>query len=247
MKKVSLETVVINLYNLFMEKTNDNQLKILSHLLFNPKSRFRDLNVDKLSTDTFSYHVNVLLDLKLIEKSGYFYSLTNEGKMTASKIDTDQNKFEKQPKVSVIVIPHKIIDGVEKFVIHQRTKEPYFGYWGFISGKIKWGDTIAESAEREMQEEIGISGKHRFCYEIHEMVYEKGTNKMLEDKFFQVVEAYDIKGEIIEKTKEGANKWVTAEEFLAITPKYHNEDDIMNWYLSKDFSFKEEKYYIEKF
>lgn len=183
-----------------MQKTNPTQIKILTHLLFNPKARFKDINVDNLSTDTFSYHVNVLLDLGLIKKDGVHYYLTKEGKITASKLDVEKNKFEKQPKVSVIVIPHKKVDGQEKFIIHQRRKEPYYGYWGFITGKVKWGETLAEASERELKEETGISGKHRFCFEIHEMVYEKD-----------------------------------------------NEEDFMNWYLEKDFSFKEERYFIETF
>ncbi len=230
-----------------MQKTNEHQLKILTYLLFNPKARFKELNTESLSTDTFSYHINVLIKEGLIKKDGTRYLLTEEGKITASKLDTDNHQFEKQPKVSVIVIPRKKVNGIEKFVIHQRTKEPYFGYWGCITGKVRWGETLAETAERELQEEIGLTGKHRFCFEIHEMVYQKGTNTLLEDKFFHVMEAYALKGTIKEKTKEGINKWATKEEFLAITPKYHNENDILGWYLKRDFSFKEEKYYIDKF
>ena len=230
-----------------MQKTNETQVKILTHLLFNPNSRFKEINVDKQGTDAFSYHVNVLIGLGLIRKEGQFYTLTKEGKITASKLDTDKHKFEKQPKVSVVVIPHKVIDGIQKFVIHQRKKEPYYDYLGFITGKVKWGETLEEASERELQEEIGISGKHRFCYGIHEMVYEKEVGKLLEDKFFHVMEATNLVGEIQEKTKEGINKWVTADEFLKIEPKYHNENDLMTWFLNKDFKFKEEKYYIEKF
>ncbi len=230
-----------------MQKTNEHQIRILSHLLFNPKSRFKDLNTEALSTDTFSYHVAVLTNAGLIQKEGNFYTLTHEGKATATKIDTDTHEFEKQPKISVIVIPRKKVAGKDHFVIHQRTKEPYFGYWGFITGKVRWGETLAETAARELAEEIGISGKHKFCFEIHEMVYQKSTNKLLEDKFFHVMEAYDLKGTVQEKTKEGINKLVTMDEFRQISPKYHNENDILDWYLSGDFSFKEEKYFVEGF
>jgi len=230
-----------------MQKTNETQLKILTHLLFNPRARFKEINVDSLGTDTFSYHVNVLTNLGLIRKEGIHYVLTKEGKITAAKLDTDKHKFEKQPKVSVVVIPHKVIDGVQKFVIHQRKKEPYFDYLGFITGKVRWGETLEEAADRELQEEVGISGNHGFCYGIHEMVYEKETGKLLEDKFFHVMEATSLVGDIKEKTKEGINKWVTAEEFLSIEPKYHNENDLIMWFLNKEHSFKEEKYYIDKF
>lgn len=230
-----------------VQKSNETQIKILTHLLFNPKSKFKELNTDSLSTDRFSYHIKSLINLGLIEKKETLYHLTNEGKITASKIDTDKHEFEKQPKVSVIVIAHKTIRGKRMFVIHQRTKEPYFGYWGFITGKVRWGETLAKTSERELNEEIGISGNHKFCYGIHEMVYEKSTNQLLEDKFFHIMEATNLRGKIQEKTKDGINKWVTAEEFLKITPKYHNENDLMNWYLNENFDFKEESYFIDSF
>lgn len=230
-----------------MQKSNEYQLRILTHLLFNPMARFKDLNTEKLSSDTFSYHVNVLQDLGLITKVDNYYMLTAEGKITAAKLDTEKKEFEKQPKVSVFVIAHKEIDGEQKFILHQRQKEPYFGYHGFMTGKVRWGETLAEASERELQEETGMSGDHKFCFQIHEQVYDKKTNKLLEDKFFQVMEAYNLKGALQENMKEGLNKWVTAKEFFSIEPKFHNEDDFMRWFLEKDFTFKEEKYFIDEF
>lgn len=230
-----------------MENLTPPQVKILSTLLFNPKARFKELNKEGLATDHFSYYVKLLVKDGLIQKEGYFYSLTSAGKMAAGKIDTATHTMEKQPKVSIILIPHKKIKGREMFLIQQRTKEPYFGYWGFMAGKVKFGETLEQTAARELKEEAGLTGKFKFCYEIHEMVYNKATGQQLEDKFFHVMEAYNLKGELCETTQEGRNKFVTTKEFLKIAPKYHNENDLFNWYLKNDFKFKEEKYYIEKF
>lgn len=226
-----------------MDNLNVIQIKILAQLLFNPKSRFKDLNADRLTTDNFSYHVRSLLTRGLITKSGNFYSLTTGGKMLAGKVDTATNTIEKQPKVSVILIPHN----KNQFLIQQRTKEPYFGYWGFIAGKIRYGETVCETAKRELLEEAGITGDARFCYEIHEMVYEENSHDQLEDKFFHIVEIANLSGNLIESTQDGKNKFVSVSEFKKITPKYHNEQELLDWFLNKDFKFKEEKYYIEKF
>jgi len=51
-----------------MDKINEIQAKILCSLLFNPKARFKDLNIDQLTTDNFSYHIKSLLNLELIKK-----------------------------------------------------------------------------------------------------------------------------------------------------------------------------------
>jgi 8-oxo-dGTP pyrophosphatase MutT (NUDIX family) len=230
-----------------MDNLNPIQLKILSTLLFNPKARFRDLNTDSMATDHFSYHLRSLVKEGFIKKEKLTYSLTSKGKMLAGKIDTSVHKMEKQPKVSVIIIPHKTIKNKEVFLIQQRTKEPYFGYKGFIAGKVKFGETLQETAKRELKEEAGIGGKFRFCYEIHEMTYDKATGEQLEDKFFHIVECYDLEGKINKKTPEGLNKFVTVEEFMKMKPIFHNEVDLLNWFLNKDFKFKEQKYLIESF
>jgi 8-oxo-dGTP pyrophosphatase MutT (NUDIX family) len=229
-----------------MENISAIQLKILSELLFNPKARFKSLNIDGLTSDHFSYHIKTLVEQGYIKKDGSSYSLTAKGKMLGGKIDTVNNTIEKQPKVSVFIIPVKKFGKVKKFLIQQRTKEPYYGYWGFPVGKIKFGNTIAEAANRELKEETGMYGKAKFCFEIHEMVYDKDTGNQLEDKFFQVVEVSYLEGELMD-TKEGHHTFLTEKEFRKISPKYHNEDDIMTLYLKKNRKFIEEKYYIEKF
>jgi 8-oxo-dGTP diphosphatase len=38
----------------------------------------------------------------------------------------------------------------------QRGKEPGLGKWAFPGGKVKWGETTAEAALRELQEESGL-------------------------------------------------------------------------------------------
>jgi 8-oxo-dGTP pyrophosphatase MutT (NUDIX family) len=230
-----------------MDNLNPIQIKILSKLLFNPKARFRDLNQGSMTTDNFSYHLRSLLKEGFVKKDGLTYSLTSKGKMLAGKIDTSIHKMEKQPKVSVILIPHKTVRGKEMFLIQERTKEPYFGYKGFISGKVKYGEILNETAKRELKEEAGIGGKFRFCYEIHEMVYDKLTGEQLEDKFFHILECYDLTGKISKKTLEGKNQFVTEAEFKKMKPIYHNEIDLLNWFLKKDFKFKEQKYIIECF
>jgi len=229
-----------------MDNQNSIQLKILSLLLYKPKSRFKDLNVDSLSTDGFSYHLRTLLADCLIKKEGYFYSLTSKGKMLAGKLDTSTNTIEKQAKIGILLIPHQLVDGKELFLIQQRLKEPYFGYWGFMTGKVRFGETLSQTGGRELLEETGMVGEFKFCYELHEMVYDKNTNQQLEDKFFQVVEVTNPQGNLV-STAEGHNVFMTIDEFRKITPKYHNEDDILNWFLDKNFEFKEHKYYIEKF
>ncbi|KKP65223.1 MAG: NUDIX hydrolase [candidate division WS6 bacterium GW2011_GWE1_34_7] len=80
------------------------QMLILRELLFNPNSRFTDLNIQGLSTDHFSYHVNVLIEDGYVKKDNSQYSLTTKGKEYANRMDTDEASIERQPKIAVMIV-----------------------------------------------------------------------------------------------------------------------------------------------
>ncbi|MEI6462515.1 MAG: NUDIX hydrolase [bacterium] len=228
-----------------MNELNEIQMQILKHLLFAPNSRFKEMNIGKIPTDQFSYHLRCLSDLNLIQKENTKYSLTTKGKEFANLMDTDKAKIEKQPKVSVLLIAtREAMNGIE-ILIGTRLKEPFYGYKGFITGKIRFGETIEEAAERELMEETSLHGKYELKFTFHDMVYSK-SGEILEDKLFFVVGVTNVSGELV-NAKGGEHHWLSEAEFKTATPKYYDEDEIYAWFKSGDNSFKENKYYIDEF
>lgn len=220
---------------------------ILKELLFRPGLRFRDLiGTTQLTSDHLSYHLNSLVEANLIQKNENKYTLTLPGKEYANRMDTNENKIEKQPKVSVVLIPKIIKNKKTFYLVQRRLKEPYFGYFGFMSGKIRYGESVFETAKRELKEEANLEAeKFKHIYILHEMVYSKEGN-LLEDKFFNVIAIHKVTGEI-QNDRGSDNRWVTEKEFYALTPKYHNEEEIFEWYKKRDVKFKEKKYFIDTF
>jgi predicted transcriptional regulator len=164
-------------------KVHPVQATILRVLLFNTEAKFSELNTQQMSTDHFNFHVKKLLELGLIEKQKNLYNLTTKGKEFANRFDTDDNTIERQAKVSVLVAAIKMEGGKKKYLVQQRLKQPFYGDWGRVGGKVRWGETIYETAVRELKEETGLNGEVRLTGVFHKMDYNE-DGLLLEDKFF---------------------------------------------------------------
>lgn len=230
-----------------MDNLHFLQMKIVRKLTFAPGSKFSDLNEANTPSDQFSYHLRALIKQGLLRKQEDQYFLINKGKLYSTHMDTDSARIEKLPKVSVLVIPTRTTDLQTEYLIHTRAKEPYFGYSGFITGKIRYGETVEQAAVRELNEEAGVQGEnfsHHFI--LHEMVFSR-EGEQLEDKFFNVVSFAGVQGDFVEKTEDGSNVWVTEAKFRQMQPLFHNEIDLLNWYLEGRTGFWEETYTIDPY
>lgn len=185
---------------------------ILHVLLFRPDARFAELQkASELSSDHFNFYLKQLLDQQYVTKNDDgAYHLTQHGKEFANRFDTDERKVERQPKVAVCLMIYRD-DG--KMVVQQRLKQPFYGYWGRPTGKIRWGETILQAGARELMEETGLEADLSFDSVHHKMDYERGSGKLLEDKIFFIIRAINIRGEFIEEFEGGRNAWMTLEEY----------------------------------
>lgn len=187
---------------------------ILHVLLFRPDARFAELQkASELSSDHFNFYLKQLLDEKFVAKNDDgAYQLTQKGKEFANRFDTDERKVERQPKVAVCLMIRRD-DG--KQLVQQRLKQPFYGYWGRPTGKIRWGETILESAARELMEETGLEADLTFEEVYHKMDYNKDTGQMLEDKIFFTIACDNPRGELIEEFEGGRNAWMTTDEYAS--------------------------------
>ncbi len=81
------------------------QAEVLKILLFRPKARFRDLNLTGLTNDHFTWHLNRLVEVGLVEKTGKGeYRLSVQGKEFANRMDSETVKIEKQAKIAVLIV-----------------------------------------------------------------------------------------------------------------------------------------------
>jgi len=217
---------------------HDAQMVILRELLFHPSVGFAKLQkITGMSSDHFNFHLQKLVELKLVEKvSRGTYSLSPRGKEYANKLDTDSNTVERQPKTAVILAVERVRGGKKEYLFQERLKQPYYGFWGFPSGKVRWGETVVQTAERELTEETGLRADYRIAGVYHELVYQQETGEQLEDKIFFVVHCTNVKGGLVEEFEGGRNRWMTRKQAFA-QPKIFTSFDIEIDIVSSDDTF----------
>ena len=215
-------------------KIHEAQTSILRELLFQPSAGYAELQKPTgLTSDHFNFHMKRLLDIGYVEKVDKgTYRLTARGKEYANKLDTDANTIERQPKVAVIMAIEKMVDGKRYVLFQERLKQPYYGFWGLPSGKIRWGETILETAARELDEEAGLEADFRIAGVYHEHVSSQETKEFLEDKIFFVMHGTHPRGELKENFEGGRNKWMTRDEASALDKVFDSveiEFDLMDF------------------
>lgn len=197
-----------------MEDLHEIQFSILKELLFNNGAHFSSLNKTELTNDHFTFHIKRLVELELIEKKDNKYFLTSKGKEFSGRLDTDSLKIEKFGKNGVLLTAIKKENNEKYYLVQQRMKEPFSESFGFITGKVRYGDTALETAKRELFEEAGLTGVPRCLGVRHERAGVDEAHISL-DVYFHMYVFENVKENLID-TKEGKNFWMTEKEILGL-------------------------------
>ena len=217
------------------------QMEILHKLLFMEHASFGELlQSTDLTSDHFNFHIKQLIGAGYLEKKEGSYALTRAGKEYANRMDTDEKVLEKQPKLSVLLI---VEDGEGRYLAQQRLKQPFYGFWGRPTGKVRWGETCEEAANRELLEETGLSAKFRYAGLYHKMDYER-SGGFLEDKYFLLMYGTEPEGDLID-TEGQHNAWLSSEELEAKDTVFESIGEIAKFAKNGTGGMFEMKYYYE--
>lgn len=226
------------------------QLLILRELLFHPNANYAALQKPTgLTSDHFNFHISRLVETGLVErpKKGT-YRLTLSGKEYANKLDTGNNTIERQPKLAVLLIIEKDIDDAKHLLIQERVKNPNFGFFGFPTGKVRWGETIIQAAERECLEETKLKATFSIEGVYHEHVFLDKPKQLMEDKLFFICKATNASGELQKTFEGGNNQWLTYDQLIKKDKRFNSlesELEIANtktWLIENTVSYSRETF-----
>lgn len=219
------------------------QMMILKSLLFVVDASFGELRRQTgLDSDLFNFHLKKLVENGYVLKQAPGkYSLSASGKTYANRMDTEDATIERQPKLSVVII---VEDATGRQLHQERLKQPYYGYWGHPTGKIRWGETMLEAAARELCEETGLTADLRVAGIYHKLDHDEASGKLLEDKYFCIVHGVNPSGKL--KDIEGChNEWLTIDEFLAKPKRFGDPENTKETITSKHPTTTEKRFFYK--
>lgn len=233
-----------------MSQIHKTQASILFSLRHAASASFSELmRPTGLESDSFKFHLQKLVKVGLVQKSaGGEYSLTAKGKEFANNIDTPNLELKHRPKISMLILPSRRTEKGLEYLMQQRKRQPYFGYWGNLSGPVLWGESIEEAAARELLKQTGLQGKLAVHATYRQRDFVRGTQTMLEDKIFLIVEATHLTGELVTDWRGGHNQWMTLREFATLpkqftaTPKIIAAMEQGLPYISQDVFYDEDEF-----
>lgn len=208
-------------------KLHEFQLLILKNLVNRLDARFNDLLIEGLGSEHMNYHLQKLVDLELVGKNAKTgrYTLTDFGKDYSNLLDDEVEIVEKQPKTSVLlnVVQKDAKTGEVKHLLSKRLRQPYLGKIGKLTGKVRFGETLQEAANRELYEETGLRARKVILEEVfHKVRYRGGNNgcetdlaeehAFVQDVLFYVFFMMDVYGDFIKKTPHQENLWLSRQD-----------------------------------
>lgn len=227
------------------------QMTILKHLLHVPDAAYATLQKQtELSSDHFNFHIKKLVEAGLVlKKANGRYGLSRGGKEYANRMDTDDHTIEKQPKISVaLIIERQAETGEREFLFQQRLKNPYYGFWGRLGGKVRWGETAEEAAARELLEETGLTADFEFKLLYGKRDFDKASGELLEHKLFLCMYTSQVSGELVERFEGGLNKWMTQAQLRQQATYFESAGQFAELieqgvpFYEEDFYYTEEEY-----
>lgn len=201
-----------------MHRAQVSTLYTLRHV---KTARFSELQESAgLTSDAYKFHIARLSQLGYVTKNpSGMYELTATGKEFANRLNTDTGRELIGPKASMLLIVCAQSDTATQYLVHQRKREPFYGYWGIGSAPVRRGISIEQCAADELKKQTGLEAK--FAHKGLLRVIDKNPEgDVLEDKLFSLMYTTLAKPVQLADWKGGVSVWMSREEIFELSPLF---------------------------
>ena len=124
-------------------------------------------------------------------------------------------RYPDRPIVAVLAVVLRGEGSDTQALIVQRAQQPNVGRWGFPGGVLELGETVAEGAMRELQEETGIVAEPAGWLDVHDAISRDAEGRVQFHYILIAVRAVWRSGEGEPADDAAACAWVGREDILA--------------------------------
>lgn len=129
------------------------QKHIFSTLMHQRYARFRDMRPPGTDSNLYSYHLKLMLQNRLVEKTDKGYTLGKAGIVYADRVSNATVSIRKQPKIITMMVVQNSNGDV---LLFRKKRQPFIELWNLPHGKLHIEDqSINAAAKREISEKIG--------------------------------------------------------------------------------------------
>jgi ADP-ribose pyrophosphatase YjhB (NUDIX family) len=189
-------------------REKDIRENIFGLFVHNHRLKFTEIEKNiRIRSNKLAYYMNQLIKEGLIEKKGFFYSLTNSGQKHLPSFSHKKDDEHSPIPIILVAAVNK-----QKILLLKRNNRPYQGYWGLIGGKMNLEENIYDSAKRILSAKTGlITNKFELNSILHERISE---NKKVKYSFILICLKTNIQKipKSVKQTNEfGELKWFDSE------------------------------------
>ena len=114
-------------------------METLNALITHKTRRYTDIKTAiKIENNLLNHHLLELQNKEYVMKAeDSTYTLTVLGKELANRLDNTTGQMERQAKIGVWVMPIRMHNGQQQFLMETRLKHPFYGCKGILTGKIQ--------------------------------------------------------------------------------------------------------------
>jgi ADP-ribose pyrophosphatase YjhB (NUDIX family) len=219
----------------------------MRQLHFHDSQRFAELNVEKIPSDQFSYHLRQLLKYGLVEKDEQGrYRLSVLGRSRALLLRSDENRYIEQGFVAVRLVIVREHRGHKQYLMQENRLVPFKRAYQTPGDKVFFGEDVADTAIRAAREQCGLECEVRLCGITH--YKERYLGRVVQDKFFFVFLATSWDGELREVGKKGSrNLWMSRKELEDSPKTLHGAMDIIEMAESEQLAINERTFDVESY
>lgn len=184
------------------------QKHILRQLAVNDTLRYTDLKPDNVEGNLFMYHLNQLVNDDLINKNDKKYQLSTTGKKYVSSMSLKSGSTRRQPRIVVMFIAQ---NKNGEYLLFKWKRQPYLNLISFPFGKIHYGCSVLDLANKELEWKSGLKDKIEYSGDIYVQTI-KG-NETIDHYLAHIFRVTDISGKIQSDGIQGKSFWSRIEDF----------------------------------